>query len=152
MIEHPITAADAAVRCQSSTLFVSLELSRSQWLITVSAPGSEKLSKHVVPGGDSGALLQLLRRLQTSAARQTGTPVSIAVIQEAGLDGFWLHRLLVQNGIESHVVDPASIAVNRRHRRAKTDSIDGETLLRTLNPASNEPARQPEAVAASLIG
>lgn len=132
MIEHPITAADAAVRCQSSTLFVSLELSRSQWLITVSAPGSEKLSKHVVPGGDSGALLQLLRRLQTSAARQTGTPVSIAVIQEAGLDGFWLHRLLVQNGIESHVVDPASIAVNRRHRRAKTDSIDGETLLRTL--------------------
>lgn len=98
----------------------------------MSAPGSEKLSKHVVPGGDSGALLQLLRRLQTSAARQTGTPVSIAVIQEAGLDGFWLHRLLVQNGIESHVVDPASIAVNRRHRRAKTDSIDGETLLRTL--------------------
>ena len=81
MIEHPITAADAAVRCQSSTLFVSLELSRWQWLITVSAPGSEKLSKHVVPGGDSGALLQLLHRLQTSAARQTGTSVSIAVIQ-----------------------------------------------------------------------
>jgi transposase len=47
------------------------------------------------------------------------------VIQEAGFDGFWIHRLLVQNGIESHVVDSASIAVNRRHRRAKTDSIDG---------------------------
>lgn len=77
MIEHPITAADAAVRCQSSTLFVSLELSRSQWLITVSAPGSEKLSKHVVPGGDSGALLQLLRRLQT---------ISCQADRHAGLD------------------------------------------------------------------
>jgi transposase len=54
------------------------------------------------------------------------------VIQEAGLDGFWVHRLLEANGIESHVVDPASIAVPRRQRRAKTDAIDGETLLRTL--------------------
>ena len=54
------------------------------------------------------------------------------MIQEAGLDGFWVHRLLEANGMESHVVDAASIAVPRRHRRAKTDVIDGETLLRTL--------------------
>ncbi|ESX63779.1 transposase [Mesorhizobium sp. LSHC420B00] len=54
------------------------------------------------------------------------------VIQEAGLDGFWIHRALIAEGIESHVVDPASIAVSRRHRRAKTDRIDGEALLRTL--------------------
>lgn len=132
MIEHPITEAEAAVRFQRSTLFISLELSRSKWLVTASAPGSGKVSKHVVAGGDSAALLELLRRLQTGAAKQTGTAVSITVVQEAGLDGFWIHRLLVQNGIESHVVDPASIAVNRRHRRAKTDSIDGEALLRTL--------------------
>src|SRR6266851_1592584 len=46
--------------------------------------------------------------------------------------GFWVHRLLNANGIESHVVDPASIAVPRRRRRAKTDAIAGETLLRTL--------------------
>ena len=57
----------------------------------------------------------------------------LIVIQEAGFDGFWIHRLLLANGIESHVVDAASIAAsNRRHRRAKTDAIDGETLLRTL--------------------
>ena len=54
------------------------------------------------------------------------------VIQEAGLDGFWIHRVLQGEGIESHVVDPASIAVSRRRRRAKTDRIDGETLVRTL--------------------
>ena len=54
------------------------------------------------------------------------------VIQEAGLDGFWIHRLLEAGGIESHVVEPASVAVPRRHRRAKTDAIDGEMLVRTL--------------------
>ena len=47
-------------------------------------------------------------------------------------DGFWIHRLLEKNGIDSHIVEPASIAVSRRHRRAKTDRIDGETLIRTL--------------------
>jgi len=61
-----------------------------------------------------------------------GVQVKAIVIQEAGLDGFWIHRLLLANGIESHGVDAASIAVDRRHRRAKTDAIDGETLLRTL--------------------
>ena len=54
------------------------------------------------------------------------------MIQEAGLDGFWLHRLLEASGIESHVVDPASIAVDRRKRRRKTDAIDVDALLRTL--------------------
>ena len=52
-----------------------------------------------------------------------GGPVEVVVIQEAGLDGFWVHRLLEANGMESHVVDAASIAVPRRHRRAKTDVI-----------------------------
>jgi transposase len=54
------------------------------------------------------------------------------VIQEAGLDGFWIHRVLVSEGIESYVVDPASIAVSRRHRRAEIDRIDGEALVHTL--------------------
>lgn len=57
----------------------------------------------------------------------------LIVIQEAGLDGFWIHRALaLEVDITSHVVDAASIAVSRRHRRAKTDRIDGETLVRTL--------------------
>jgi transposase len=53
-------------------------------------------------------------------------------VQEAGLDGFWFHRALEIEGIESHVVDPASIATSRRRRRAKTDKIDGEALVRAL--------------------
>ena len=50
----------------------------------------------------------------------------------SGLDGFWLHRVLESEGVESHVVDPSSIATSRRRRRAKTDRIDGEALLRAL--------------------
>ncbi|MDX4993111.1 IS110 family transposase, partial [Streptococcus suis] len=58
--------------------------------------------------------------------------MELITIQEAGLDGFWLHRLLEQHGIESHVVDAGSVAAPRRRRRPKSDRIDGETLLRTL--------------------
>ena len=128
-----LSATEVQATTQSNTirLFAALELSKSKWLVTVSAPGSDKLSKHVI-GGGHGALLDLLAHLRAQAARRIGGPVHVMLIQEAGLDGFWIHRLLEQNGIESHVVDPASIAVNRRHRRAKTDAIDGETLLRTL--------------------
>ncbi len=113
-------------------MYASLELSQATWLVTSLSPGSEKMSKYSTPGGDGATLLGLLRRLQVRAEQITGGPVEIVVIQEAGLDGFWVHRLLNANGIESHVVDPASIAVPRRRRRAKTDAIDGETLLRTL--------------------
>ena len=55
--DHPATAPQAAVRANDTKLFASLELSKSRWLVTVSAPGSEKLSKHAVSGGDGGALL-----------------------------------------------------------------------------------------------
>jgi transposase len=128
----PHVQRQAAIHPHYARLAVSLELSRSTWLVTSLTPGSEKLSKHSVPGGNGPALLDLLARLRTRAEQRIGGSVEIVVIQEAGLDGFWVHRLLEANGMESHVVDAASIAVPRRHRRAKTDVIDGETLLRTL--------------------
>jgi transposase len=71
-----------------------------------------------------------LADLRRKAVARTDQSYPIITIQEAGLDGFWLHRVLQQEGIESHVVDPASIARPRRRRRAKTDRLDGETLLR----------------------
>ena len=120
------------IRGDCATLFVSLELSRSTWVATALAPGSRKMSKHTLVGGDGRKLLDLLARLKTRADQRIAAPVKVVAIHEVGLDGFWIHRLLEANGVESHVVDPASIAVPRRHRRAKTDAIDGETLLRTL--------------------
>ena len=126
------TAVATTARANDITLFASLELSKSKWLLTINSPGSEKFSRHVVEGGGGDGLLALLSRLRAKAEQGYGVRVKALVIQEAGLDGFWIHRLLIANGIESHIVDAASIAVDRRHRRAKTDSIDGETLLRTL--------------------
>ena len=126
------TAVATTARSNDITLFASLELSKSKWVVTINNPGSEKFSKHVVEGGDGAGLLELLSRSRAKAEQRYGVQVKTIVIQEAGLDGFWIHRFLLANGIESHVVDAASIAVDRRHRRAKTDAIDGETLLRTL--------------------
>jgi transposase len=121
----------SAAHAHGTALFVALELSRSTWLIGSSTPGSDRISKHQVPA-DTAALLTLLKRLKARAERSCGTTVRVISIHEAGLDGFWVHRFLEANGIESHVVDAASIAVNRRSRRAKTDRIDVEKLLDTL--------------------
>jgi len=131
-INDHLVQNETAIRSDVASIFVSLELSRSRWLVTSLSPGSEKMSKHLVAGGDGAGLLDLLIRLRDKAEQRAGTPVRIVVIQEAGLDGFWIHRLLATDGIESHVVESASIAVPRRHRRAKTDAIDGAMLLRTL--------------------
>jgi len=122
-----------AIHINLGAIFVSLELSRSTWLITSLSPGGgETMSKYSVRGGDVTGLLERFSALQDKAERRTGRRVPIVTIQEAGLDGFWLHRTLEGEGIESHVVDAASIATSRRYRRAKTDRIDGEALVRTL--------------------
>jgi transposase len=122
-----------AIRTDLGAIFVSLELSRSTWMITSLSPGGgEKMSKHSVRGGDVAGLLKRFVQLQDKARARMGPSFPIIVIQEAGLDGFWIHRMLQAEGIESHVVDPASIATSRRRRRAKTDKIDGEALVRAL--------------------
>src|ERR1700719_4857867 len=134
-MHHATTLAVPERTCSRedrATLFVSLELSRSTWVTTALVSGSSEMSKHTLAGGDARKLLALLARLKSRAEERIVAPVKVVAIQEVGLDGFWIHRLLEANGVESHVVDPASIAVPRRHRRAKTDAIDGETLLRTL--------------------
>ena len=90
------------------------------------------MSKHSVAGGDVAGMLARFAELSRKAEARTGQCFPIIVIQEAGLDGFWIHRVLQAEGIESYVVDPASIATSRRRRRAKTDKIDGEALVRAL--------------------
>jgi transposase len=129
---NPRELTEIAFRPDHATVYVSLELSRSKWLVTSLSAWRDKMSKHSVDAGDGAALLDRLARLRMEAEQRLGTPARVVVIQEAGLDGFWIHRLLEAGGIESHVVEPASIAVPRRHRRAKTDVIDGEMLVRTL--------------------
>jgi transposase len=133
-IEHsarPAVRADLTLPLEpDATLFVALELSLSSWVVVASAPGEDKASKHGIAACDGPGLLMLLKRLRERAEQRCRRSVSVVVMQEAGRDGFWVHRLLEANGVRSQVVDPSSIAVNRRSRRAKTDRIDAEAMLR----------------------
>src|SRR5918994_1799517 len=125
--------AQASIDVTLSAIFVSLELSRDRWVITSLSPGKgEKMSKHSISGGDVQDLLNHFATLRAKARARTGKNFPIVTVYEAGLDGFWVHRVLEQEGIESHVVDAASVLTSRRRRKAKTDRIDGEALLRTL--------------------
>jgi len=132
-VAHHRLDAQTAIRTDLGAIFVSRELSRTTWLITALSPGAgEKMSKHSLRSSDIAGLLSRFAQLKEKARMRTGKAFPVLVIQEAGLDGFWIHRVLQDEGIESYVVDPASIATSRRRRWAKTDKIDGEALLRAL--------------------
>jgi len=114
------------------TIFVAIELSQKSWLVTMHSPDRDRISRHKLEGGDHGGLLAHSDRVRGRAARALGSVPAVVSCYEAGYDGFWLHRLLTAAGITNHVLDPASIAVDQRARRAKSDRIDGEQMLRTL--------------------
>ena len=129
-LDSPIE--QTAIRTNLGAIFLSLELSTTKWVVTSIQPGRQKISKHEVKAGATEALFALFSKLQTEALVREKQLYPIISIQEAGYDAFWVHRVLASRGIESHVVDPASIAVPRRRRNAKTDKVDGLALLRTL--------------------
>jgi transposase len=117
------TQAQTTTPVDLGEIFVSLELSNSTWLVTALSPGSEKMSRHSVTGGDIAGLFECAA-LRQKATRRKSILCPLVVIQEVGLDGFWLGRVLSKEAwIESHIVEAASIAMPRRHRRAKTDRI-----------------------------
>jgi transposase len=127
---HDLNKSHAALE-QSSTLVAVIEMGLTSWLVAGIVPGIERhpLKKLAV---DEEALLTLLYRWQDEAASAGHTVTRIAVAFEAGRDGFWLARWLRARDIEAHVIHPASVAVSREHRRAKTDRLDTELLKRAF--------------------
>lgn len=113
-------------------VLIAIELSVSSWIVAVRLPGSEKSRLHRVEGGDTTALLALIRDLRSRAETKLRHAADVACCFEAGRDGFWLHRLLTAHGASAYVLEPTSILVNRRARRAKTDRLDAEGMLRVL--------------------
>jgi transposase len=113
------------VEKDSATVLVAIELSGKSWLVGVQRQSAARPSLHRLAAGDGPGLVKLLGELGAAGVR-------VVTCYEAGRDGFWLHRLLGEAGIENHVVDPASLRVDRRARRAKTDRIDVCALLRAL--------------------
>jgi transposase len=127
-----IARTDAPTDVDYVTVHVVFELSKAKWKLGVVLPGSAKLSRYTITGGDLVALAARLEAARSRAAR-CGKPVRILSCHEAGFDGHWLHRWLTeQQGVINHEIDPASIQVSRRMRRAKTDRIDLDHLMRTL--------------------
>src|ERR1044071_1300729 len=116
----------------ANVVHVAIELSFSSWLIAARLPGAEKARLHRIAGGDTTALLVLIAELRARASARLGQAVEVACCFEAGRDGVWLHRLLTAHGITAYVLEPTSILVNRRARRAKTDRLDAEGMLRVL--------------------
>lgn len=115
-----------------NTVRIAIELSVSSWLIAVRLPGADKSRLHRIEGGDATSLVALISEVRSRASTKCGTTIDVACCFEAGRDGFWLHRLLTAQGITTFVLEPTSILVNRRARRAKTDRLDAEGMLRIL--------------------
>jgi transposase len=107
------------------TVYAAIELSKQSWVVAVARPDRNQPSLYRIAGG---RLDELVARLQRSA--KDGE--RLLVCYEAGYDGFWLARSLASRGIACRVLDPASLQVNRRARRTKTDRIDVLMLLRAL--------------------
>jgi transposase len=109
-----------------SDLYVSFELADKKWKLSLS-DGRRGPSRHTVDAGDTVAVLECLTKARTRCGLSAQCKVHSCY--EAGRDGWWLHRWLTEQGIDNIVVDAASIEVNRRARRAKTDRLDGDKLL-----------------------
>jgi transposase len=96
------------------------------WVIAFNPPLSEKISRRTLKGCDWKGLLELIEEVRARVSRETGRAVEAISCYEAGYDGFWLHRQLEAHGIRNYVIDPASLQVDRRARRVKTDRIDAD--------------------------
>ena len=120
------------VRPDVGTIYVAIELSRKSWLLLQQSPRQERASQHKLAAADAAGLWAVIARERDQLLRAGYGRVRVVSCYEAGRDGFWLHRFLVGQGVESQVVDPGSVLVNRRARRAKTDRLDAEGLLRLV--------------------
>src|SRR5260221_4482286 len=100
--DHHQCQEQIAIRTDLGAIFVSLELSRSTWLTTSLSPGAgEKMSKHAVKAGDVTGLFERFSSLGAKAAVRTGRSFPVIVIQEARLDGFWIHLVPASAGSEN---------------------------------------------------
>ena len=152
---------------QDATLITVIEMGQSSWLVAGIVPGVERqpLKKLAV---DESALLKLLNRWREEAEQAGHGIKRIAVVFEAGRDGFWLARWLRARDIEAHVIHASSVAVSREDRRAKTDRLDTELLKRAflgwlrgerdhckmvaIPTTNDEDAKRPNRERESLVG
>jgi transposase len=133
--EFPMLSFDASRSLtaleQDNTLIAVIEMSQTKWLVAAIIPGVERqpLKKLVA---EAQQLYKLLQRWRSEAVQAGYEIKRIVVAYEAGRDGFWLARWLRAHDVEAYVIHPSSVAVSREHRRAKTDRLDTELLMRAF--------------------
>src|SRR6266851_2144273 len=116
---------------QDSTIVAVIEMSQTKWLVAALVPGVERQPLKKFDAQEE-MLLKLLHRWRCEAGKIGRNIKRIVVAFEAGRDGFWLARWLRARDVEAYVIHPTSIAVSREHRRAKTDRLDTELLMRVF--------------------
>ncbi len=123
----------APTGAEFTTLYVSFEISRKSWVVGIKGPASDRIGLHTLAAADVKDLRILIERQRTKAERSLGRPVRVLCCYEAGYEGFWLARWLQQEmGLETVVLDPASLLVNRKAKQRKTDRIDARKMVRAL--------------------
>jgi len=114
------------------TLILAIELSNTSWVLAAQIPGlpGVKAKRSIDPTPE--ALMAAIEGYRARAEKAGRNVDRVVAVYEAGWSGFWLVRWLAKHGVETHVIQPSSVPVDRRARRAKSDGIDAELLLRTL--------------------
>jgi transposase len=130
MTQPEKSALTSAALDYDTTIIGALELSEKKWVLAVQIPGAKRHTRHVL-GASGEELATLIERLKVRCAAASHPITRVILTHEAGREGFWLARFLMRRGVEVHVMQPSSLPVDRRARRAKTDVIDVE-MLRTL--------------------
>jgi transposase len=125
-------SVSVGICAEPMAVFVAIELSKSSWLLAIHDPVTDKISRRRIKGGDAAGLIAIVEKVRNAAAVRSAEVVGLECVFEAGYDGFWLQRRLERAGIACRVMDPASLKVDRRARRVKTDRVDAESLLRAL--------------------
>jgi transposase len=132
-----MTQAPGAVRIPTvvdyeRTLILAIELSNTSWVLAARIPGlpGVKSKRSIKPTPE--ALMAAIDGYRVRAEKAGRNVNRVIAVYEAGWSGFWLVRWLAKYGIETQVIQPSSVPVDRRARRAKSDGIDAELLLRTL--------------------
>jgi transposase len=114
----------------SPCLYVAFELGWSEWKLAFTIGAGQAPRLRTLPARDRDAVLREIAKAKQRFGLPTDAPVRSCY--EAGRDGFWLHRWLLHVGVQNSIVDSSSIEVNRRQRRAKSDSLDAAKLLSML--------------------
>ena len=127
-----VAALIAAAVDYERTLVLAIEVSNESWVLAAQVPGLPHTKAKRTINPDAESLMAAIAGYRARATATGHRVERVITVYEAGWSGFWLARWIMRHGMEAYVIQPSSVPVDRRMRRAKSDGIDAELLLRTL--------------------